>query len=84
MTVTPASAPADSLQRPAPPPLTTTPAWMADTAIEAEHRLRAEGIHLTLGGEPTYVPLKPEGAEWSVTADGPTKLAYAHALAAEI
>lgn len=84
MPVTPASAPADSLQRPAPPPLTSTPGWMAATAVEAEYRLQAAGLHLTLGGEPTYVPLKPEGAEWSVTADGPTKLAYAHGLAAEI
>jgi uncharacterized protein (DUF2126 family) len=39
------------------------------------------GLTLTLGGEPTYLPLKPEGAEWSVTALGPTKLEYAYALA---
>ncbi|MCT0223750.1 transglutaminase family protein [Synechococcus sp. CS-1328] len=53
-------------------------------AAVAEARLRAAGIHLTLGGEPTYVPLEPEGAEWSVCADGPTKLPIAQRLAREL
>jgi uncharacterized protein (DUF2126 family) len=56
----------------------------AATPAAVEARLRAAGIELTLGGEPTYVPLRPEGAEWSVAADGPTKLGYAQALAAEL
>ena len=56
----------------------------AAIAAAVEARLRAAGIELTLGGEPTYVPLRPEGAEWSVAADGPTKLGYAQALAAEL
>ena len=47
-------------------------------------RLQAAGIALTLGGEPTLVPLDPQGAEWSVAADGPTKLGYAYALADEL
>src|SRR5207249_2090084 len=34
-----------------------------------------------LGGEPSYVPVTPEGAEWNVTAVGPTKLNYAYAFA---
>jgi len=35
---------------------------------------RRPASSLTLGGEPTYVPLlKPTGAEWTVAADGPTK-----------
>ena len=51
-------------------------------AIEA--RLAAAGVQLTLGGEPTYVPNEPEGAEWAFAADGPTKLGYARALAAQL
>ena len=51
---------------------------LADTI---EERLRSHGIKLTLGGEPTYVPEKPEGAEWMVAAVGPTKLRYAYELA---
>ncbi|MDB6173088.1 MAG: hypothetical protein JWL59_2399 [Chthoniobacteraceae bacterium] len=38
-------------------------------------------VKLTLGGEPTYVPVDPTGAEWSITALGPTKLGYAYSLA---
>ena len=45
-------------------------------AVFAEH-----GVRLTLGGEPTYVPIDPSGAEWHVTAMGPTKLRYGYALA---
>src|SRR5882724_1875939 len=44
-------------------------------ATFAEHRVK-----LTLGGEPTYIPIDPAGLEWSVTALGPTKLRYAYAL----
>lgn len=54
------------------------------TAHEAERRLAEAGIALTLGGEPTLVPDDPVGAEWTVAADGPTKLRYAYALAREI
>jgi len=54
------------------------------TAAEVERRLLQAGVALTFGGEPTYVPNQPEGAEWSVAADGPTKLAYAKALAREL
>ena len=49
-----------------------------------EQRLRQAGVQLTMGGEPTLVPLEPDGAEWSVAADGPTKLGYARALAKEL
>jgi len=44
-------------------------------AVFAEH-----GLRLTLGGEPTYVPIDPAGSEWHVTALGPTKLTYGYAL----
>ncbi len=37
-----------------------------------------------MGGEPTLVPLQPEGAEWQFVAVGPTKLRYAYALAEEL
>ncbi|HEY8901239.1 MAG TPA: transglutaminase family protein [Chthoniobacterales bacterium] len=43
-----------------------------------------EGIQLTLGGEPTYVPLHPDGPEWSFSAVGPTKLSYARRMADEL
>lgn len=54
------------------------------TAAAVEARLQQAGIRLTMGGEPTLVPLEPTGAEWSVAADGPTKLRYARQLAAEL
>jgi uncharacterized protein (DUF2126 family) len=54
------------------------------TATAVEARLQQAGIQLTMGGEPTLVPLEPTGAEWSVAADGPTKLRYARQLAAEL
>jgi len=63
------------------------PAWLTaalPVATEVDRRLAAAGVHLTLGGEPTYVPVNPEGAEWSVAADGPTKLRYARALGREL
>jgi uncharacterized protein (DUF2126 family) len=57
---------------------------MDEAARRAEARLQAAGIQLTLGGEPTLVPNDPEGLEWSVAADGPTKLPMARALARAI
>lgn len=57
---------------------------MEAAARAAEQRLAQAGIRLTLGGEPTVVPLEPLGDEWSITADGPTKLAYARRLAREL
>ena len=57
---------------------------MDAVARTAEERLRRAGIQLTLGGEPTVVPFDPVGAEWSVAADGPTKLEMARRLAREL
>jgi len=54
------------------------------TASALEQRLQHAGVTLTMGGEPTLVPDDPQGAEWTVAADGPTKLRYARALAAEL
>jgi len=56
--------------------------WMETLAERVNERLSTAGIHLTLGGEPTVVPETPEGSEWSITADGPTKLPIARRLAA--
>lgn len=52
-------------------------AWVDGVFAEA-------GIKLTLGGEPTYVPVEPEGAEWSHSAVGPTKLGYAREMAGRL
>ncbi|EDY17100.1 transglutaminase-like protein [Chthoniobacter flavus Ellin428] len=54
---------------------------LARVADQVEATFAAQKVRLTLGGEPTYVPLDPVGPEWSVTALGPTKLRYAYALA---
>ena len=65
-------------------PATSSPTASHTTAAELEQRLQRAGIALTMGGEPTLVPIDPQGAEWSVAADGPTKLRVARALAAEL
>lgn len=51
-------------------------------AVEA--RLEAEGLTLTMGGEPTYVPAEPDAPEWNQAALGPAKLGYARRLAARL
>ncbi|MFN7898062.1 MAG: transglutaminase family protein [Synechococcaceae cyanobacterium] len=71
------SAPSPSLTTPA-------PAWMGAVATQAESRLKQAGIELTLGGEPTLVPVHPEGGEWTVSADGPTKLDFARRLGQQV
>ncbi len=53
----------------------------ADT-VEAS--LRRSGVLLTMGGEPTFVPTSPSGAEWQTAALGPTKLAYARRFARQL
>lgn len=53
----------------------------AAVAEKIEASLTSQGVALTLGGEPTYVPIHPDGPEWNITALGPTKLRYAYALA---
>lgn len=51
-----------------------------DAAVEAH--LAGLGVALTMGGEPTFVPERPKGAEWSIAALGPTKLHVARAMTA--
>ena len=50
-------------------------------AKQVENTLASERIVLTMGGEPTFIPIKPEGPEWHFAAVGPTKLTYARAFA---
>ncbi len=49
-----------------------------------EASLARSKVQLTMGGEPTFVPTAPTGAEWQTAALGPTKLAYARKLAREL
>ncbi|HZP60074.1 MAG TPA: transglutaminase family protein [Opitutaceae bacterium] len=46
-----------------------------------ETALGRAGVQLSMGGEPTFVPLAPDGAEWQTAALGPTKLGYARRFA---
>jgi uncharacterized protein (DUF2126 family)/transglutaminase-like putative cysteine protease len=50
-------------------------------AENVEQTLATENVTLTMGGEPTFVPERPEGAEWSVAAVGPSKIVYAYQFA---
>jgi uncharacterized protein (DUF2126 family) len=64
----------------------TAPVWKnlraCGDAVEAS--LARSGVLLTMGGEPTFVPVAPSGAEWQTAALGPTKLDYARRLAREL
>jgi uncharacterized protein (DUF2126 family) len=54
---------------------------MEKAASRAEAIFKAHGVRLTIGGEPTFVPIDPDGAEWTYAAVGPTKLGYAQKVA---
>ena len=58
--------------------------WMKQTAARCAKAFASNGVEMTLGGEPTYVPIDPEGPEWSYAAVGPTKLGYARKMAAHL
>jgi len=45
-----------------------------------DERLAAQGLTLTQGGEPTYVPRRPLQPEWNTEALGPEKLPFARRL----
>jgi uncharacterized protein (DUF2126 family)/transglutaminase-like putative cysteine protease len=53
-------------------------------AQHVEKTLASERVVLTMGGEPTFIPTKPEGPEWHIAAVGPTKLGYARAFAEKV
>jgi uncharacterized protein (DUF2126 family) len=46
--------------------------------------LDRHGVRLTIGGEPTFLPEKPEGDEWLHAAVGPGKLAAARVMAGHL
>jgi len=50
-------------------------------ADRVEATLKAAGVTLTMGGEPTYIPHDPVGEEWGTAALGPTKLPTARIFA---
>jgi uncharacterized protein (DUF2126 family)/transglutaminase-like putative cysteine protease len=53
-------------------------------AKHVEKTLESEHVILTMGGEPTFIPMEPEGPEWNFAAVGPTKLGYAGAFAHKV
>ncbi len=55
--------------------------WQHHVADRVSEVFSRHGAKVTLGGEPTYVPLMPEGPEWNYSAVGPTKLGYAREMA---
>ena len=55
--------------------------WMPGVSRRCAEIFSGHGVEMTLGGEPTVIPVKPEGAEWNYSAVGPTKLRYAQKLA---
>jgi uncharacterized protein (DUF2126 family) len=52
-----------------------------EAAKAVSARFQRNKTKVTLGGEPSYVPVQPDGLEWIVAALGPTKLPYARAMA---
>ena len=55
--------------------------WTLQVSRRSNDIFEKHGVEMTLGGEPTFLPVKPDGAEWNYSAVGPTKLRYAQKLA---
>ncbi|TVR47401.1 MAG: transglutaminase [Puniceicoccaceae bacterium] len=75
------------MEQPLLPGLPTDPVsvpGLAALAGKVEAWLDRREISLTMGGEPTFVPLQPEGEEWSTAAMGPEKLGYARRFGARL
>jgi uncharacterized protein (DUF2126 family) len=68
-----------------PPPASSypDPVWkkINQCADKTEALLKKRKVRLTMGGEPTFLPVQPDGEEWHTAALGPTKLTYARRLA---
>ncbi|MBA3700304.1 MAG: transglutaminase family protein [Planctomycetes bacterium] len=57
--------------------------WQAIDALgdQVDKRLVTDDVRLSMGGEPTFIAIDdPDGAEWNIAADGPTKRVYAERL----
>lgn len=57
--------------------------WQAidELGDQVDARLVADDVRLSMGGEPTFIAIDdPDGAEWNIAADGPTKRVYAERL----
>jgi uncharacterized protein (DUF2126 family) len=54
---------------------------VATLARRVESEIQRQGLKLTMGGEPTFIPRDPDGPEWNNEAMGPQKLGYARRLA---
>src|SRR5436853_4961116 len=79
--------PAPALQTdlmPATPYVQATWREIVACGADVEALLARTHVALTMGGEPTFVPTEPTGAEWQTAALGPTKLAYARHLARQL
>ncbi|MEM8609371.1 MAG: transglutaminase family protein [Myxococcota bacterium] len=57
---------------------------VASLANRVERRFEASDLEVTMGGEPTFIPLQPAGDEWNQGALGPEKLGYARRLASRL
>jgi uncharacterized protein (DUF2126 family)/transglutaminase-like putative cysteine protease len=57
---------------------------LSKIAAHVEKTFDSEHVVLTMGGEPTFLPEKPEGPEWSYAAVGASKLKYAYEFAEKV
>ena len=55
--------------------------WRRKLSQRQSEAFARAGVEMTLGGEPTFLPLQPLGAEWNHAAVGPTKYRFARKLA---
>jgi len=55
--------------------------WELPVSDRCAEIFSRRGAEMTLGGEPTFVPISPEGPEWSYSAVGPTKFSFARKMA---
>ncbi len=53
-------------------------------AESVEKTLAGESVRLTMGAEPTFVPINPEAPEWNYVALGASKLEFAYKFANQI